>query len=141
MENSSTNSSEKKSSGKTKESKCGGFPGFKDEVFDRKALMEMEKVDLYRLYRLYGAQIVKDFYTLVGVITTPTRFNIHDFPKRPLVIKRLNKSNSECKKMMMWMKNVLILNDVVYQRLVLEKEDGDKENSGKVKKSQNRIGE
>lgn len=133
MENSSTSSSVKKSSGK-KEIKTSGFPGFIEKEFDRKTLMEMPKEELHRFYRLYGAQIVKNFYVLVGVITTPTKFKLSDFPKRDLVVDRISKSSADCSKMNLWMKNMILLNDVVYRRLVLGEEYGHKESTGKAKK-------
>lgn len=133
MENSTTSSLEKKSSGK-KEIKTSGFPGFIDKEFDRKVLMDMPKEEFHRFYRLYGSQIVKSFYSLVGVITTPTKFKLTDFPKRDLVIDRISKSSADCQKMSLWMKNMIILNEVAYKKLVLGEGNGNKESSGKAKK-------
>lgn len=133
MENSTTNFSGKRASGK-KENKSAGFPGFIDVEFKREDLEKMSTKELYRFYKLYGAQIVKSFYLLVGVITTPTKFRLEDFPKRELVVDRISKSSGECSKMILWMKNTMLLNDIVYRKLVLGGKDGDKGDTGKVKK-------
>ncbi len=137
MESSTTNSLEKRVSGK-KESKTSNFPGFIDVEFKREDLEKMTKKELYRFYKLYGSQIVKNFYNLVGAITTPTKFRLEDFPKRDIVKQRIDKSSSESGKMMLWMKNTILLNDVVYKRLVIGEENGNKKDTRKVKKPEER---
>ena len=134
MENSTTNSSVKSPSGR-KENKTSGFPGFINEEFKLEDLEKMPKKELYRFYKLYGAQIVKNFYSLVGAITTPTKFKLEDFPKRELVEKRVVQSSKECSKMMLWMKNTILLNDIVYRKLILGEVDGNEIDTGEVKKS------
>ena len=132
MTNSSTSSLAKKNSGLL-ESKVSGFPGFKDIEFSRKDLEEMSIKELYRFYRLYNTQIVKDFYALVGTITKPSKFKLEDFGRRSMIVNKIAKSTKECKRMSLWMRNVILLNQVVYNRLVLK--DGNEEMFGDTEES------
>lgn len=106
--------------------KKGGFPGFKDFKFKQEELEKMEDKELHRFYKLYGNYIVKEFYKVVGDITTPTRFKIEDLisvKRKGLVTTRLATSGRSCSLMRLWMKNMLLLNYVIYKRFVPRSED------------------
>ncbi len=122
MGNSSTNSTAKKVSGKT-ESKSTNFPGFKDVPLNHKEIKSMSDEGLHRFYKLYGAYIVKDFYSLIGKITLPTKFQLGDFYKRNLVTTRLKDSVESCTKIKIWMDNMNLLNSIVYNRFMRERDE------------------
>jgi hypothetical protein len=122
MGNSSTNSTAKRVSGKP-ESKSTNFPGFKDIPLDPKEIKLMSDEELHRFYKLYGAYIVRDFYTHIGKITLPTKFQLGDFYKRNLVTTRLKDSAESCTKIKIWMDNMNLLNSIVYNRFMRERDE------------------
>jgi len=122
MANSSTNSTVKRVSGKP-ESRSTNFPGFKDIPLDPKEIKSMTDEELHRFYKLYGSYIVKDFYSLIGKITLPTKFKLGDFYKRKLVTTRLKDGVDSCTKIKIWMDNMNLLNSIVYNRFMRDNDE------------------
>ena len=63
---------------RAKSGKTAGFPGFKERVFDEEQFLIMSDAEFYRTYKLFTAQVVKDFYQYVMAIRTPQSFKLED---------------------------------------------------------------
>ena len=102
--------------------KKSGFPGFRETPISRAKLEQMSDKELIRMHQLYGYHITNEIYNAVGALTHPTRFSIKDylFPsdkKRTAILKkRLAKANKSSALIAMWMENMSLIQDEVFDR-------------------------
>ena len=117
---------------RAKPGKTAGFPGFKERVFDEEQFLIMSDAEFYRTYKLFTAQVVKDFYQYVMAIRTPQSFKLEDYESgRKVIIDRLNESSMNCNELIYILKNVMLMNKLIYTRFFKEMENAGTESRNK----------
>ena len=115
---------------RAKPGKTAGFPGFKEKVFSEEQFLAMSDAEFYRTYKLFTAQVVKDFYKYVCSIRIPQSFKLEDYESgRKVIVNRLNDSSKNCSDLIFILKNVMLMNNLIYTRFFKEMKDvGGKDN-------------
>lgn len=113
----------------TSHCKKSGFPGFRETPLSRAKLEQMSDKELLRMHQLYGYHITTEIYTAIGKLTNPTRFPVKDYldqvdEKRTVILKkRFAKANKSSALIAMWMENMSLIQDEVFDRFFTEEEE------------------
>ena len=113
----------------TNHCKKSGFPGFRETPLSRAKLEQMSDKELLRMHQLYGYHITTNIYAAIGKLTNPTRFPVKDYleptdEKRTNILKkRFAKANKSSALIAMWMENMSLIQDEVFDRFFTEEEE------------------
>lgn len=109
-----------------------GFPGFSNKVMVEKTLMELEDTEFLRIYRLYTHFVTTRFFLLVVKTSTPGKINDFDLNKRVnLIHRRIDESNEASDLMLLWGRNLKVLNKVFLAKFGYKKEAEDEDSGTK----------